>query len=55
MNVLIVSYYFPPYGGGAVSRVHSFVKYFPDFGINPYVLTVEPEYYEYEPIALMRV
>jgi glycosyltransferase involved in cell wall biosynthesis len=49
MNVLMISYFFPPYGGGAVSRIHGFVKYLPDLGVNPYVLSLEPQYYNYEP------
>ena len=46
MNVLIVSYYFPPFGGGSTARVHNFAKYFPQNGINPFVLTVNDKYYE---------
>jgi len=45
-NVLIVTYYFPPYGGGAVIRIHNFVKYLPKFGFLPIVLTVKEKYYE---------
>ena len=44
-RILIVSYHFPPYSGGATIRVHNFVKYLPGFGINPVVLTVEDKYY----------
>lgn len=40
-SVLIVSYYFPPSGGPGVQRVLKFVKYLPDFGWRPVVLTVE--------------
>jgi hypothetical protein len=39
--VLIISYVFPPVGGAGVQRVTKFVKYLPDFGWQPVVLTVE--------------
>jgi len=45
-KILVVSYYFPPYGGGSVVRVHNFVKYLPQFGFMPVILTVYPEYWE---------
>ena len=40
-NVLIIAYYFPPSGGPGVQRVLKHVKYLPEFGWNPIVLTVE--------------
>lgn len=40
-KVLIISYYFPPSGGPGVQRVLKFVKYLPEFGWQPIVLTVE--------------
>ena len=39
-KVLIVTYYFPPSGGPGVQRVLKFVKYLPQFGWEPVVLTV---------------
>ena len=39
-KVLIVAYYFPPSGGPGVQRVLKFVKYLPEFGWDPVVLTV---------------
>jgi glycosyltransferase involved in cell wall biosynthesis len=39
-KVLIVSYYFPPSGGPGVQRVLKYVKYLPEFGYEPVVLTV---------------
>lgn len=39
-NILVISYYFPPAGGPGVQRVLKFVKYLPEFGVNPIVLTV---------------
>lgn len=40
-DVLIISYFFPPVGGAGVQRVTKFVKYLPEFGWRPIVLTVE--------------
>jgi hypothetical protein len=40
-KVLIISYYFPPSGGPGVQRVLKFVKFLPQFGWEPVVLTVE--------------
>ena len=40
-KVLIVTYYWPPAGGAGVQRVLKFVKYLPEFGWKPYVLTVQ--------------
>ncbi len=40
-NLLIITYYWPPAGGPGVQRILKFVKYLPEFGIKPYVLTVE--------------
>lgn len=39
-NCLIIAYYFPPSGGPGVQRVLKHVKYLPEFGWNPIVLTV---------------
>jgi len=39
-KVLIVTYYFPPSGGPGVQRVLKFVKYLPESGWQPAVLTV---------------
>jgi hypothetical protein len=39
-NLLIIAYYFPPSGGPGVQRVLKHVKYLPEFGWNPIVLTV---------------
>lgn len=45
-KILILSYYFPPYGGGSVIRIHNFVKYLTKFGFLPIVLTLKEKYYE---------
>ncbi|NOX52881.1 MAG: glycosyltransferase family 4 protein [Planctomycetes bacterium] len=38
-RVLVVAYLFPPVGGAGVQRIAKFVKYLPDFGWHPTVLT----------------
>ncbi|MBN2202368.1 glycosyltransferase family 4 protein [bacterium] len=40
-TVLVVTYYFPPSGGAGVQRALKFVKYLPEFGWDPVVLTVK--------------
>jgi hypothetical protein len=45
MKVLIITYYWPPAGGPGVQRWLKFVKYLPDFGIEPIVYIPEnPSY-----------
>ena len=39
-NVLIITYYWPPAGGPGVQRILKFVKYLPQFGWQPIILTV---------------
>src|SRR5947199_8696754 len=39
-RVLVVAYAFPPVGGAGVQRVTKFVKYLPEHGWTPSVLTV---------------
>ena len=46
-NVLLITYYFPPSGGSGVQRPTKFVKYLPQFGWDPIVLTVQPEFAAY--------
>lgn len=41
VRALILSYAFPPVGGAGVQRVTKFVRYLPEFGVTPVVLTVE--------------
>lgn len=55
-RVLVVAYYFPPMGLSGVQRVAKFVKYLPDFGWQPTVLTIEPGgYFAYDPALLAEV
>lgn len=41
-TVLVVAYYFPPMGLSGVQRTLKFVKYLPEFGWRPIVLTTSP-------------
>lgn len=40
-KVLIIAYYFPPLGMGGTQRVAKFIKYLPQFGWHPLVVTVK--------------
>jgi len=42
-RVLIITYYWPPSGGAGVQRWLKFVKYLPQYGWDPIVLTVDPD------------
>jgi glycosyltransferase involved in cell wall biosynthesis len=44
-NVLFITYYFPPAGGGSVVRSYTYVKYLPSKGFSPFILTVDESYY----------
>ena len=46
-RVLIITYYWPPSGGAGVQRWLKFSKYLPQFGWEPYILTVNPEHAAY--------
>lgn len=46
-KVLIITYYWPPSGGAGVQRWLKFAKYLPEYGWQPIVLTVDPEYASY--------
>jgi glycosyltransferase involved in cell wall biosynthesis len=51
-KVLIITYYWPPSGGAGVQRWLKFSKYLPEFGWEPIILTVDPEYAAYPVIDL---
>ncbi|MCE1198642.1 MAG: glycosyltransferase family 4 protein [Marinilabiliales bacterium] len=40
-KVLIITYYWPPSGGAGVQRWLKFTQYLPEFGVEPFVLTVD--------------
>ena len=44
-RVLVLAYYFPPYGGGGVQRTLKLVKYLPRHGFDPIVVTSRPGNY----------
>jgi len=46
-KVLIITYYWPPSGGAGVQRWLKFAKYLPEFGWQPVILTVHPQYASY--------
>lgn len=46
-KVLIITYYWPPSGGAGVQRWLKFAKYLPEFGWQPIILTVDPNYASY--------
>ena len=43
-KVLVVAYFYPPFGGGGVQRTAKFVRYLPQCGWYPVVLTVDQRY-----------
>jgi glycosyltransferase involved in cell wall biosynthesis len=38
LNLLFIAYHFPPIGGAGAQRSAKFVRYLPDFGVNPIVI-----------------
>jgi glycosyltransferase involved in cell wall biosynthesis len=44
-SLLYIAYAYPPCGGAGVQRTAKFVRYLPDFGWRPTVLTVDPSCY----------
>jgi glycosyltransferase involved in cell wall biosynthesis len=51
-KVLLIAYHFPPLGGGGVFRTLKFTKYLPEFGYQPYVLTVKNPMYGTKDLTL---
>ncbi|MFN3638337.1 MAG: glycosyltransferase [Chloroherpetonaceae bacterium] len=52
-KALVIAYYFPPMGLSGVQRTLKFVKYLPEFGWKPIVLTITPTaYYAYDETLL---
>jgi glycosyltransferase involved in cell wall biosynthesis len=49
-RVLIIAYHFPPNASSGTFRTLKFVKYLPQFGWDPIVLTVEPHHEHIEPM-----
>ncbi len=56
LNVLVIAYYFPPMGLSGVQRTLKFVKYLPEFGWRPIVLTPEAApYYAHDESLLAEI
>lgn len=53
-NVLVLAYYFPPFGLSGVQRTLKFVKYLPEYGWQPTIVTIEPHAYLAFDDSLMR-
>ena len=45
INILFIAFEFPPLSRGGVHRPLAFLKYLPESGINPVVITLDPESY----------
>ncbi|WP_317191385.1 glycosyltransferase family 4 protein [Hymenobacter guriensis] len=43
LRLLVITYYWPPSGGAGVQRSLKFVKHLPQFGVEPTVITVDPD------------
>ncbi|MEE9349462.1 MAG: glycosyltransferase [Flavobacteriaceae bacterium] len=54
MKVLILTYYFPPAGGSGVQRWLKFVKYLPQFDVEPIVYTVKNPNYPLTDTSLLK-
>lgn len=46
-KVLIITYYWPPGSGAGVQRWLKFSKFLPDYGWEPVILTIDPDYAVY--------
>lgn len=56
LNVLVIAYYFPPMGLSGVQRTLKFVKYLPQYGWRPIVLTAgETPYYAHDESLLEEI
>jgi glycosyltransferase involved in cell wall biosynthesis len=52
-KVLVIAYFFPPLGGAGVQRVLKFVKYLPERGFDPVVLTTRSSDYPARDMSLL--
>lgn len=46
-KVLVITYYWPPSGGAGVQRWVKFIKYFKNQNIDPYIISVDPDFASY--------
>jgi glycosyltransferase involved in cell wall biosynthesis len=54
LQVLLITYYWPPSGGSGVQRWLKFVKYLPEYGITPIVFTPENPEFDLKDNALLK-
>ncbi|GAB5534742.1 MAG: glycosyltransferase [Rubricoccaceae bacterium] len=54
IRLLVVTYYFPPAGGAGVQRATKWVKYLPEMGVEPVVLTVREGAYPHRDETLVQ-
>jgi glycosyltransferase involved in cell wall biosynthesis len=54
-SVLVVAYFFPPLGGAGVQRTLKFVRYLPEYGWLPYILTVSDKAGQQDPSLLAEI
>ena len=47
LRLLVLTYYWPPSGGAGVQRCLKWVKYLPELGVEPTVITVDPDQASY--------
>ena len=52
-KVLVITYYWPPSGGGGVQRWLKFTKYLPEFGWQPVIYTPENPQFEHNDHSLL--
>ncbi|MFN7437782.1 MAG: glycosyl transferase [Bacteroidota bacterium] len=53
-KILIITYYWPPFGGSGVQRWLKFVKYLPSFDYQPFVFTPENPFVEIQDASLLK-
>lgn len=53
-NILIISYYWPPYAGSGVQRWLKFSKYLPELGFRPHIYTPENPHFNVKDANLMK-
>lgn len=52
-RILIITYYFPPWGMGGVQRVLKFAKYLPEFGWDVTIIAPQPSSYHHRDSTLL--
>jgi len=52
-RILIITYYFPPWGMGGVQRVLKFAKYLPEYGWDVTIIAPQPSSYHHRDSTLL--